>query len=149
VPEKLSEILIINGPNLNMLGKREVEIYGKLSLEELNKKLEEIAGKIGLSLSFFQSNSEGAIIDCLQEQGSKADGIIINPGAYTHYSYAIRDAIAAISTQVVEVHMSNIMSREEFRQKSVIAPVCVGHISGFASYSYAMALSFFSDNIKS
>jgi len=144
----MPDILIINGPNLNMLGKREVEIYGKMTLDELNNKLKEIADKMEMNLSFYQSNSEGEIIDCLQKQGSKADGVIINPGAYTHYSYAIRDAIAAISTQVVEVHMSNIMSREEFRKKSVIAPVCVGHIAGFGSYSYAMALSFFSDNLK-
>ena len=142
----MPDILIINGPNLNMLGKREPEIYGHMTLDELNTKLTDIADKMGLSLSFFQSNSEGELIDQINNQGSKADGIIFNPGAYTHYSFALRDAVAAISTPVVEVHMSNIMSREEFRHKSVIAPVCVGYLSGFGSYSYAMALSYFSDN---
>lgn len=141
----MPEILVVNGPNLNLLGKREPDIYGKSSLEELNAKLKEIAGKLGLDLVFFQSNSEGAIIDFLHKNGFEADGLIINPGALTHYSYALRDAISAVSIDTVEVHMSNIHAREKFRRRSVIAPVCSGSLTGFGAYGYVMALSFFAD----
>ena len=142
------DILIINGPNLNLLGTREADIYGKQTLKELNQSLSKLAGKLKLKLKFFQSNSEGALIDFLHKEGSKAGGIIINPAALTHYSYAMRDAIAAIGTETVEVHISNIFAREEFRQKSVISPVCSGHISGFGFYGYALALSYFADVSK-
>lgn len=144
----MPDILVINGPNLNLLGRREVEIYGEATLDELNKKLTAIAGQMGLSLEFFQSNSEGEIIDFVHKRGFEADGIIINPGALTHYSYALRDALAAVQTPVVEVHLSNIQAREKFRRRSVIAPICVGQVTGFGAYGYAMALSYFSDQAK-
>lgn len=141
----MAKVLVINGPNLNLLGKREPEIYGHDSLDKLNKRLQNAGKDMGLTLEFFQSNSEGDIIDFIHDKASDAAGLIINPGAYTHYSYAIRDAISAVDIKAVEVHLSNIYSREEFRHKSVIAPVCVGHIVGFGYYGYAMALSYFAD----
>jgi len=141
----MPRILIINGPNLNLLGKREPEIYGTKTLEELNSRLSDMAKELSIEVSFFQSNSESDIIDYLHKEGFDADGLIINPGALTHYSYALRDAIAAVAIDAVEVHMSNIYCREEFRHKSVIAPVCVGHLVGFGFYGYAMALSYFAD----
>ena len=144
----MPEILIINGPNLNLLGRREVEIYGQATLEELNKKLTVLAGELELKLEFFQSNSEGDIIDVIHKRGFDADGIIINPGALTHYSYALRDALSAVQTPVIEVHLSNIQSREKFRRRSVIAPVCIGQVTGFGAYGYAMALSYFSDQAQ-
>jgi len=144
----MSDILIINGPNLNLLGKREVEIYGKESLKDLSSGLAKLAKSLKLKLKFFQSNSEGDIIDFLHKEAPKAAGIIINPGALTHYSYALRDAIVAVETPAIEVHISNIFSREEFRRKSVISPVCVGQICGFGFFGYAMALSYFADLSK-
>lgn len=141
----MANLLIINGPNLNLLGKREPEIYGDHSLAELNENLNDLAADLKMNLTFFQSNSEGEIIDYLHQHGPDADGIIINPGALTHYSYAVRDAISGIGTATVEVHLSNVFNREEFRGKSVIAPVCVGSITGFGFYGYAMAVSFFAD----
>ncbi len=144
----LPRILVINGPNLNLLGKREPEVYGSDTLEDLNTKLSEIAAEMGLELAFFQSNSEGALIDYIHEAGIKADGIIINPGALTHYSYALRDAITSVDTETVEVHISNLYGREDFRHKSVIAAICVGQVVGFGLYSYAMALSYFADRAE-
>ncbi|RKX20301.1 MAG: type II 3-dehydroquinate dehydratase [Candidatus Zixiibacteriota bacterium] len=141
----LAKILVVNGPNLNLLGKREPEIYGYDSLDELNSRLVEAGQEMGLTLEFFQSNSEGAIIDFIHVNATDANGMIINPGAYTHYSYAIRDAISSVDIKTVEVHLSNIYNREEFRKKSVIAPVCFGHIVGFGYYGYAMALSYFAE----
>lgn len=141
----MARILIVNGPNLNMLGKREPEVYGNKTLSEINQRLEQLGRDLGLDLVFFQSNGEGEIIDFIQEEGPKADGIIINPGAFTHYSYAIRDAILAVGTDTIEVHMTNVFKREEFRHRSVIAPVCRGFVGGFGSYGYAMALSYLSD----
>lgn len=142
----MPEILVVNGPNLNLLGKRQPDIYGKTSLEELNTKLKEIAGELGLNLVFFQSNCEGEIIDFLHKNGFGASGLIINPGALTHYSYALRDAISAVGIDTVEVHMSNIHAREKFRRRSVITPVCNGSLTGFGAYGYVMALSYFADN---
>ena len=139
----MHRILIVNGPNLNLLGQREPETYGSESLDEINERLTAHAEQLGLDVSFFQSNSEGEIIDYLHREGFEADGLIINPGAFTHYSYAIRDAIVAVNLCAVEVHLSNIYSREEFRHKSVIAPVCRGHVVGFGAEGYFMALSFF------
>lgn len=141
----MSKILVINGPNLNLLGKREPAIYGDKSLDDLNQQLSKLAKELKLNLCFFQSNHEGEIIDFIQNESESAQGMVINPGAYTHYSIAIRDAIAAANIVTVEVHISNIHDREEFRSKSVIAPVCIGSIVGFGFYGYAMALSYFSD----
>ncbi len=144
----MSKILVLNGPNLNLLGKREPEIYGTKTADELNGRLSALAAEIGLSLEFFQSNSEGALIDFIQARGAEAKGMIINAAALTHYSYALRDAIAAFSIETVEVHLSNVYAREEFRHHSVIAPVCKGQIVGFGFYGYAMALSYFSDTLN-
>lgn len=140
------KILVINGPNLNLLGEREPNIYGGDSLRSINEELAHTAAKMGYDITFFQSNSEGAIIDSLHAARLDCAGVILNAGAYTHYSYAIRDAIAAIKIPVIEVHLSNVDSREEFRKNSVIAPVCKGSISGFGKYGYVLALSAL-DNI--
>ncbi len=135
------KILVLNGPNLNLLGEREPNIYGDNSLSSINEALAEKAAEMGFETAFFQSNSEGAIIDALHDARKDCAGVILNAGAYTHYSYAIRDAIAAIKIPVVEVHLSNVDSREEFRKTSVIAPVCKGSISGFGKFSYELALT--------
>ena len=129
-------ILVINGPNLNLLGKREPEIYGSVTLNEIIEWLKSRPEAKGHELEHFQSNHEGAIIDRLHDTIGQVDGIIINPGAFTHYSYAIRDAITAVNIPTVEVHLSDIHSREEFREVSVIAPVCVEQISGQGKESY-------------
>ncbi len=134
------KILVINGPNLNLLGEREPNIYGSDTLSSINEELREKAEKMGYETEFFQSNSEGALIDALHNSRLDCAGVILNAGAYTHYSYAIRDAIAAIKIPVVEVHLSNVNSRDEFRKTSVIAPVCAGSIAGFGKYSYHIAL---------
>ena len=134
------KILVINGPNLNLLGEREPTIYGDESLKSINDELCEAAKKLGHELSFFQSNSEGGIIDSIHAARLEFDGIVLNAGAYTHYSYAIHDAINAIKIPVIEVHLSNISSRDEFRKKSVIAPACAGSIAGFGKYSYMLAV---------
>ncbi|RFC55511.1 type II 3-dehydroquinate dehydratase [Brumimicrobium aurantiacum] len=131
------KILIINGPNLNLLGKRQTEIYGELSFDDYIKSL----NKNNIQISVFQSNIEGEIINCLHE--NNADGIIINAGGYTHTSVAIRDAISSIETPVVEVHISNIASRESFRHESLISPVAVGCIFGFGMKGYELALDYF------
>ncbi|MCK4573172.1 MAG: type II 3-dehydroquinate dehydratase [candidate division Zixibacteria bacterium] len=141
----MPKILVVNGPNLNLLGKREPEVYGTQSLDELNRSLGDLASELKVELKFFQSNSEAELIDFIQTEGFEADGLIINPGAFTHYSYALRDAIAAVDIEAVEVHLSNLYAREEFRQKSVIAGVCTGYLAGFGFYSYVMALSYFAD----
>lgn len=134
------KILILNGPNLNMLGIREPEKYGSESLNDINQKISEYCKSKDISVEFYQSNSEGEIIDCIHKSRGTFDGIILNAGAYTHYSYAIRDAIPIAEIPVIEVHLTNIHSREEFRSKSVIAPVCKGQISGFGSNSYILAV---------
>lgn len=133
-------ILVINGPNLNLLGKREPRVYGNDSLQEIQTKIAALAKELGVQVEFFQSNHEGSIIDALHNAMDDMDGVVLNAGAFTHYSYAIRDAIAAIKIPVIEVHMSNIHSREEFRHTSVIAPVCRGSILGFGKNSYLLAL---------
>lgn len=142
------KILIVNGPNLNLLGKREPEIYGSQTLDDLNNHLKDLAKELQIKPLFFQSNSEGALIDFIHENGFEADGLIINPGALTHYSYALRDAVSGVGIETIEVHLSNIQDREDFRKESVIAPVCIGQISGLGHYGYAMALSYFADNKK-
>ncbi len=135
------KFLVVNGPNLNLLGEREPNIYGDESLQAINDEMLETARVMGHELSFFQSNNEGSIIDCLHAARLEYDGVILNAGAYTHYSYAIHDAIAAIKIPVVEVHLSNIAHREDFRRTSVIAPACAGSIAGFGKYSYMLAVS--------
>jgi len=134
------KILVINGPNLNLLGKREPGIYGGKSLEEINNILAALAAGNGAELEFFQSNAEGAMVDAIQNAAGRYAGIIINPAAYTHTSIAIRDAIAAVALPTVEVHLSNVYSREEFRHKSLIAPVALGQITGFGPTGYELAL---------
>ena len=134
------KVLLIHGPNLNLLGKREPKVYGTAGLEEINAKMMQVAEESGAELRIFQSNSEGALIDAIHDAGDWADGIVINPGAYTHYSYAIRDALAAVRLPTIEVHLSNIYAREEFRQISVISAVALGCISGLGWRSYAFAL---------
>lgn len=134
------KILVINGPNLNMLGIREPEIYGKTSLADIEKELYAYSFELGIDIETFQSNSEGEIIDKIQLALNNFEGIIINPGGYTHTSVAIRDAISSVKLPCVEVHMSNIHAREEFRQKSLIAPACLGQISGFGKNGYKLGL---------
>lgn len=134
------KILVINGPNLNLLGKREPEIYGAETLAGINCSLQEAAALMDVSLEFFQSNSEGELVDAIQRAAGVCDGIIINPAAYTHTSIALRDAIAAVGLPTVEVHLSNIYRREEFRHNSFIAPVAIGQIAGFGSAGYKLAL---------
>jgi 3-dehydroquinate dehydratase-2 len=141
----MNKLLVVNGPNLNLLGKREPEVYGDQTLDKLNETLKNLATDLGYELKIFQANGEGAIIDFIQKEAPDAKGLIINPGAFTHYSYAIRDAIKSLKIETIEVHLSNIYAREEFRHKSVIAPVCRGQLSGFGFYGYAMALSYFAD----
>ena len=136
-------ILLICGPNLNLLGEREKEIYGEKSFEKINTILEKEAQKMGVNLEIFQSNHEGNIIDKIQESRRSIDGIIINPGAYSHYSLAIRDALKVVKAPIIEVHLSNIYSREEFRHHSVIAPVCWGQIAGLGYQGYILALQAF------
>ena len=135
--------LVINGVNLNLLGKREPEIYGSDTLESINRALTAFAEEHGHTVSFYQSNLEGELCTALQNADGVYDGIVLNAGAYSHYSYAIRDAIAAIRVPVVEVHMSNVQAREEFRRKSVLTEVCKGEILGFGKYSYFLALESF------
>ena len=136
----IKKILVIHGPNLNLLGEREPGIYGSTGIDELNKNIIARAKEQGLECEIFQSNHEGAIIDKLHAARLKFDGVIINAGAYTHYSYAIRDAIAAIKIPCIEVHISNVFARDEFRSKSVISPVCKGSICGFGFGSYYLAV---------
>ena len=136
----MKKIIVIHGPNLNLLGEREPGVYGSESYESINNEIIEHAISKQFHCEIFQSNHEGEIIDTLHLARKSFDGVIINAGAYTHYSYAIRDAIAAINIPVIEVHMSNINARDEFRAKSVIAPVCKGSICGFGKDSYILAV---------
>jgi len=142
------KIGIINGPNLNMLGKRDQKIYGNLTLEEINRKIKSFAEKEGIELIIMQSNFEGEIIKFIQQNASRLNGLVINPAAYTHYSYVIADALRDCSIPVVEVHLSNIFSREDFRGKSVTASACIGQIAGFGYQSYILAIHALQDFLK-
>ena len=137
----MTKILVLNGPNLNLLGTREPDIYGHMTLDDINARMRRRAEAAGAAIEFFQSNHEGALVDAIQAARGTADYIILNAGAFTHYSIAIRDAVAAVDVPVIEVHLSNIHRREEFRHTSVIAPVALGQICGFGAESYMAALA--------
>ncbi|ASN05273.1 type II 3-dehydroquinate dehydratase [Virgibacillus necropolis] len=139
----MKRLLLLNGPNLNLLGNRENDIYGDFSLEDIEKSVELIAKENGFELECFQSNHEGELIDRLQDATGKFNGIIFNPAAYTHTSIAIRDTIKAIKTPVIEVHISNVHNREEFRHHSMLAPVCYGQIVGLGVMGYKLAAMAF------
>ncbi|MCL1901931.1 MAG: type II 3-dehydroquinate dehydratase [Endomicrobia bacterium] len=136
----MKKILVINGPNINMLGAREPEIYGAVTLEQIEKEIVSLAQELKVEIEFFQSNHEGEIVDKIQQSLGKISGIIINPAAYTHTSVAIRDALSAIAVPAVEVHISNIYAREDFRHNSFTAGVCIGQIAGFGVDGYLFAL---------
>jgi 3-dehydroquinate dehydratase II len=134
------KIVVIQGPNLNMLGVRETQIYGPMKLEQIHAQMKEVASQNGVEIEFFQSNLEGELVDKIQECYGEAHGIIINAAAYTHTSIAIRDAIAAVNIPTIEVHISNLHRREEFRQTNIIAPVCASSIVGFGPFGYHLAM---------
>ncbi len=136
----MAKILVIHGPNLNMLGKRETGVYGNTTLDEINNALRLLAADLGVEVSLFQSNSEGKLIDMIHEAAGTYDAIVLNPGGYTHSSVALRDAVSAVNIPTVEVHLSNIYRREAFRHHSYISPVAAGTISGFGANSYLLGL---------
>ena len=136
----MKKILVIHGPNLNLLGKRETDIYGQVTLEGINKQISKLASELGVSVDFFQSNSEGELVSEIQKAMGNYEALVINPGAYTHTSIALRDAIAGVEIPTIEVHLSNIYQREEFRKKSMLADIAVGQITGFKIDSYLLGL---------
>ena len=144
----MTTILVLHGPNLNLLGKRETGIYGDVNLDDINTRLEVLGDELDIEVITFQSNSEGELIDALHNARKTSTGVIFNPGGYTHTSVALLDAVAAIDIPVIEVHLSNILAREDFRHRSLIAPVCAGVISGFGWRSYSIAFRALSDIIK-
>lgn len=137
------KILVLNGPNLNLLGQREPELYGSLSLTEIEERLKAMGGELGLSVECMQSNHEGELVDAIQNAGANGVGIILNAGAYTHTSVALRDAVAGSQAVVVEVHLTNPHAREEFRHVSLLSGVCAGLVAGFGWESYVLALQWF------
>ena len=141
------KILVLHGPNLNLLGTREPEVYGSMTLDEIDARLAKKGRELGVEVSSQQSNHEGALIDALQDAREWADGVIFNPGGYTHTSVALRDVIAAIGIPVVEVHLSNVYAREEFRHRSLISAVCKGKILGFGWHSYMLGLQALVDTL--
>ncbi len=141
-------ILILHGPNLNLLGEREPEVYGSLTLEEINRRLEAAARRLGVRLRCEQHNGEGALIEALHAAREWAAGVVFNPAGYTHTSVALRDAVAAIGLPVVEVHLSNVQAREAFRRRSLIAPVCLGTVSGFGWRSYLLGLEGLVEHLR-
>ena len=143
-PSARYSVLLVNGPNLNMLGKREPELYGSTTLVEIEQRLSDVGSSAqpSIAIETIQSNYEGALIDAIQTTGRASDGIIINPGAFTHYSIALRDALALCSCPIIEVHLTNIHAREEFRHHSVIAPIAAGQIAGLGAIGYELALEF-------
>jgi 3-dehydroquinate dehydratase-2 len=140
------KILILHGPNLNLLGAREPEVYGSMTLDDINNKLIELGKELGAEVTCLQSNHEGALIDALHDARTWARGVVFNPGGYTHTSVALRDAISAIQIPVIEVHLSNVYAREEFRHTSMISAVCKGKITGLGWKSYALALNVLAEN---
>ena len=142
------KLLLIHGPNLNLLGWREPGIYGTVGFDEINARMKKAAEERGAELRVFQSNSEGALVDAIQDARNWADGIVINPGAYAHYSIAMRDALSAVKVPTIEVHLSNIHAREEFRHKLVLTPVCVGMICGLGWRSYLYGLESLIDLLE-
>jgi 3-dehydroquinate dehydratase II len=141
-------VLVLHGPNMNLIGFREMDVYGSKPLEDIDEDIKQASQRLNIDVRILQSNSEGQIIDTIHEHRSWASGIIINPGGLTHYSISLRDALAAVRMPVIEVHISNVYRREDFRHKSVIAPVCTGVIGGFGGYSYLLALDALNDIIE-
>ena len=141
----MPNILILHGPNLNLLGLREPDVYGAMTLDGINQRLIDAGAEMGIEISAIQSNQEGVLIDALHQAGRDMDGVIFNPAGYTHTSVALRDAVAAIDVPVIEVHISNVYAREEFRHKSLLSPVCKGKITGFGWRSYLLALYAFKE----
>jgi 3-dehydroquinate dehydratase II len=142
------KILLLHGPNLNLLGTREPEVYGSMSLDDINNKIIALGKELGMEIKCLQSNHEGALIDALQDARTWAHGVVFNPGGYTHTSVALRDAITAIVIPVIEVHLSNVYAREEFRHTSLVSAVCKGKVSGFGWHSYELGLRGLVDIIK-
>ncbi len=144
----MTRFLVLNGPNINVLGRRDPGIYGSMTLEEINQQVAKLAQSLGVEVTFYQSNVEGNLIDCIQENWGSINGIIVNPGAYTHYGYALKDALIDSRVPVVEVHLSNIHAREDFRHHSVIADIAAGQIAGMGWQGYVFALEFLAARVN-